>query len=593
METKIRKDIPESDKWDLSSLFASDAEWEKGMKVMASYVEEAHSYKGKLKSGKASLLETFAWFEKLSILGERLACYAMLQYNSDATNTSNVRRYGLVSQLYTRLGTAMSFFDPELLSIDDATFNSYLNDKDFAPYKVYLEKGRRFKEHVRPEAEEKLLAMESDTSGTANLAFSDLTNVDMDFGSIDGKPLTQSTFSSFMINPDRATRKKAYDQFYQVFEKHSHTLARLYEGSVKEDIFHSRARGYSSAREKALFPDHVEGEVYDTLVNTVHEGFDALHHFYQVKQKVLKLEKLSHWDVYVPLVSGITCKHSYDEAVDIVTKALKPLGEEYVDTISKGLTTDRWVDRYENKGKRSGAFSSGCYTSKPYILLNFTGESLTDLFTMIHEGGHSMHSYYSKKNNPYYQYDYTIFEAEVASTFNEQLLAHYLLSEAKDKKTRAYIIGKQLDDIVATLYRQTMFAEFEDMAHKKLEGGEPLTVDLFRSMYHGLLTSYFGDNVQFSHSSDLEGLRIPHFYSAYYVYKYATGISAAIALSTRVLEGGERERNDYLSFLKSGGSRYPMDSLRLAGVDMHKGDAVREATKRFTSLLSEFETLLD
>jgi oligoendopeptidase F len=592
METKQRSEIKETDKWDLSSLFASPADWDKGLHELEDMTTEAPSYKGKLIAGKASLLSTFAWYEKVSILAERLGCYAMLEYNADASDGENIRRYALVSQAYSDLGAALSFFAPELLSIDDKTYASYLDDPDFLPYKVFMAKNRRFKEHVLDEKDEKILALQGECGSTAHLTFSDLTNVDMEFGSIDGKPLTQSTFSTFMISPDRNLRKKAYDQFYQVFLAHQHTLGRLYEGSVKQDIFISKVRNYPSSRAMALYPDKVDGAVYDSLVSSVHDGFDDLHHFYEVKRKALHLDKLAHWDVYTPLVGGISYNTSYDDAVGTVCKALQPLGQSYVDTIHAGLTGERWVDRYENKGKRSGAFSSGCFTSKPYILLNYTGETLNDLFTMIHEGGHSMHSYYSKKNNPFFQYDYTIFEAEVASTFNEQLLAHYLLDHAKDDQTKAFIIGKQLDDIVATLFRQTMFAEFEDKAHKSVEGGEPLTIESIRTMYGSLLHEYFGDKVEFAPYSDMEGLRIPHFYSAFYVYKYATGISAAIALCEKVLNGGEKERNDYLSFLKSGGSLYPMESLRKAGVDMQSGEAVKEAIAHFRKLLSEFETLL-
>ncbi|MFA6844246.1 MAG: oligoendopeptidase F [Sphaerochaetaceae bacterium] len=592
MEIKKRAEVAKSDQWDLSSLFASTQDWEKALERLGDYIKEAPSYKGKLTAGKQDFLDTFAWYEKVSILAEALANWAMLNYSADASDSENVRRYSLISQAYSQLGASLSFFDPELLSIDDATFDSYLKDNDFKPYWVYLAKERRFKAHVLSEKEERILALQSESAQTSSLTFQDLTNVDFDFGRVGDKPLTQSTLASFLINEDRNIRKEAYDQFYHVFESHQHTLARLYEGSVKQDIFSCTVRGFSSCRAKALYPDNVEEQVYDNLVETVHSGFDSLHRFYGLKRRLLHVDKLGHWDVYMPLVRGVTYKTNYEDAVDTVCKALTPLGDDYVRTIKQGLTNEHWVDRYENKGKRSGAFSSGCFTGKPYIMLNFTGETLGDLFTMIHEGGHSMHSFYSKKSNPYFQYDYTIFEAEVASTFNEQLLSHYLFNTAQDKQMRAYILGKQLDDIVATLFRQTMFAEYEDQVHKAAETGNPLTVDFLREMYRKLLDSYFGPDVQFESFSDLEGLRIPHFYNAYYVYKYATGISAAIALSQRVLNGGEKEKQEYLSFLHSGGSHFPMDSLRLAGVDMSKGEAVKSAIQQFTNLLNKFEALV-
>jgi oligoendopeptidase F len=590
METKKRADVDIHDQWDLSSLFASEADWEQGVLRLKEYTKEAPTWKAKMREGKQGLLDTLAWYGELSILSERVGCYAMLRYSADASDPKDVRMYGLASQTLSELGSALSWFEPQLLALDDQTLRGYLDDTSFAPYRIWLSKELRAKQHVLSEPEERLLAMQSECAQTPHLAFSDLTNVDLDFGSIDGKPLTQSTYATFMTNPDRMIRKMAYDQLYHAFEVHQHTIARLYEGSVNEDIFHARARSFDSSRQRALFPDAISDQVYESLVDTVHQAFGSLHRYYELKRKVLGLDRLGHWDVYVPLVKGVSFKSTYDDAVQTVCKALKPLGESYVRTIHAGLTTEGWVDRYENKGKRSGAFSSGCYTSKPYILLNFTGEEINDLFTMIHEGGHSMHSYYSKRNNPFFCYDYTIFEAEVASTFNEQLLFHYLYDHAESKEQKAFLLGKQLDDIVATLFRQVMFAEFEDGVHRQVEGGEPLTVESLRERYRNLLEAYFGDQVEFTHQSDLEGLRIPHFYTAYYVYKYATGISAAIALSQRVLGGGEAERDDYLSFLKSGGSRFPMDSLRLAGVDMADGSAVRAATKRFSELLDAFES---
>jgi oligoendopeptidase F len=304
------------------------------------------------------------------------------------------------------------------------------------------------------------------------------------------------------------------------------------------------------------------------------------------------VDKLTHYDVYVPIVKGITVKHSYEEAVDVIGKALSPLGKDYVKTLQEGLTAARWVDRYENKGKRSGAFSSGIYSGYPYIMMNYKEDVLRDVFTLAHEGGHSMHSYYSARNNPFPSYDYTIFEAEVASTFNEQLLADYLVSHAESKEMVAYVLGKQIDDVVATLFRQTMFAEFEMLVHQQAEQGEPNTVASLRSTYRKLMEQYFGPNVKLFSLSDLEGLRIPHFYRAFYVYKYATGISAAITLAEKVLKGNEEDKNRYLEFLKSGGSRYPMDSLRLAGVDMSTPEPVEKALDTFTGLLDKFEALM-
>ncbi len=596
MDIIKRSEVAIEDTWDLKPLFADDKAWEEGMKGLQHEIDKAPSFKGKLGEGKESFLDTFGWYEKTSILAEQLYSWAFLNYAGDASDSTNVKRYSLVSQSLAQLGANMAYFDPELLAIDDETIQEYLKDTDFSPYKVYLEKSRRFKEHVLSEKEERIMALQSEVGSTARTTFGDLTNVDFDFGTLETgegeKPLTQSTYSSFLMSEDRELRKKAYKKFYATYDQHKHTIARLYEGQVKQDKFSCKARGYESCRQKALFPDNVPMSVYDNLITSVHEALPSLHRYYQVRARLMGLEKLAHYDVYVPLVAGIQKNTPYEEAVETISEALAPLGQEYVSILKKGLTTERWVDRYENKGKRSGAFSSGCYTSKPYILLNYKEDVLRDLFTVAHEGGHSMHSYFSAKNNPYFQYDYTIFEAEVASTFNEQLVAKYLFETAKDKKTKAFILSKGLDDIVATLFRQTMFAEFEDITHHLSEEGIPLTVDLLRSEYRKLLELYFGPSVELEEESDLEGLRIPHFYSSFYVYKYATGISAAIALSQKVLNGGDEEKSDYLAFLKSGGSTYPIDSLKKAGVDMAKKEPVEMALKHFSSLLDEFEALV-
>jgi oligoendopeptidase F len=592
MSIQTRAEQLEQDTWDLTSLFADAADWEAATEVMKQRIAEAPGLKGSLEKGKDSFLATMRWYEETGILLERIYNWAFLGYASDASDNTNVRRYSLSASLLSQLSAAMAFFDPELLGIADEIIDGYLNDEDFAPYRVFIEKARRFKAHVLSEGEERLLALQSEVASTPRSTFSDLTNVDFDFGEIDGKPLTQSSLSSFLMQEDRAVRERAYKQFYAVYESSKHAIARLYEGQVKQDIFQAKARGYESCREMAMFPDNVPVSVYDNLIKAVHDALPTLHRYYRMRAKLLGLEKLSHWDVYVPLVKGVTSITPYEEAVSMIGAALAPLGSEYVQTITDGLTKDRWVDRYENKGKRSGAFSSGTFTSKPYILLNYKEDVLRDVFTVAHEGGHSMHSYYSAKNNPYFNYDYTIFEAEVASTFNEQLLAKYMIDHATDDRMKAYIIGKQIDDIVATLFRQTMFAEYEMIIHGEAEAGVPITLELLRSEYRKLLELYFGDAVSFAEESDLEGLRIPHFYSPFYVYKYATGLSASIALSKKVLNGTEQDRQSYLAFLRSGGSLYPIESLRKAGVDMQKEEPVRDALSTFSSLLDQAGSLL-
>ena len=585
-----RDQIKESDKWDLSDLYATEELYEKDLEVFKKSVSQVESFKGTLGKSPENLLKALRFTNENTMLLEKLYNYASLNSSAEAQSPENQKRKGILMHLYSQFVASVSWMDPEILAIAD--LEKWIEDKAFDDYRIPLKKLLRQRPHTLSEKEEAILAKQDELQDTPRSAFSVLTNIDMDFGKIDGKDLSQSTYGSFMQSRDRSIRERAYKQLYETYRKHEQTIAALYSGSVKQDIFNARVRGFETALDASLYRDNVPRSVYTGLIEAVHSGFDSLHRYYSLKKKVLKLDQLRHYDVYVPMVE-MPVKHTpYEEAALIVKKALAPLGKDYVDTIYKGITTDRWVDRYENKGKRSGAFSSGGFIGKPYILLNYKEDVLGDIFTLAHEGGHSMHSWYSKNNNPFPYYEYTIFEAEVASTFNEQLLAKYFIDNAKDEKTRAYIIAKQLDDIVATLFRQTMFAEFELICHTQQEGGEPLTLDALRKNYRNLLEQYFGPEMVFEDVSDLEGLRIPHFYNAYYVYKYSTGISASIALSERVLNGGKKELDDYLGFLKSGGSKFPIDSLKGAGVDMSTQEPVKAAVAKFTKLLEQLEGLI-
>lgn len=594
-KTPRRADVPVEDTWDLSSLFSSEKEWDIALEEFQSMTAQAAGYKGTMGASSDALFSVLTWYAEASQKIERLGNYAFLRFSVDGSNTVCQQRMGRIQQAATDFSAATSWFDPEVQAISSQKLDSWLSEERFADYRIMISKLVRFKPHILTENEEKILALASDATSVSRTAFQDLTNIDMDFGMVtipEGEfPLTQTTWSSFMNNPDRELRASVYGQFYKAYDAHKHTLARLYEGAVKKDIFKAKARSFPSARAAALFPDNVPMEVYDNLVSSVHDALPSLHRYYDIRRKALGLDKLAHYDVYVPLVSGVDTVTPYAEAVRIIAAALAPLGDEYVSTITKGLTTERWVDRYENVAKRSGAFSSGSFSGKPYIMMNYKDDVLRDVFTLAHEGGHSMHSWYSARSNPYPQYDYTIFEAEVASTFNEQLVAKYLLDTATDDRMRAYIIGKQIDDILATLFRQTMFAEYEDIVHRQAEAGEPITLEGLRATYRGLLEQYFGPQAAFEETSDLEGLRIPHFYNAFYVYKYSTGISAALALSEKVLAGTAADRDAYLSFLRSGGSTFPIDSLKKAGVDMSSPEPVRAATRKFASLLDQFEAL--
>lgn len=591
----LRKDVPAEHKWDLTQLYKTESDWEADLARIPSFTEKFVAFKGKLSESSDTLLAALKADDELSLLVEKVYHYASLMNEADQSESSNQERYNKVMMAYTQMSSQCSFFTPELLAIDDATINQWIEKPEFKDYKISIQKTLHAKPHILSEKEERLMALQSESGQTASNVFSLLNDVDMDFGTVteDGKekPLTHSTWSNFLESQDRNVRQEAYTKFYDVFEKHANTLAALYAGSVNNDIFYARARGYKSSLDSALYGDKVPESVYRNLIETVHKNLPDLHRYYKLRKKILGIDELRHWDVYVPLVKTVKSHVTYEESVEICRNALAVLGKEYTDTLCGGLLGG-WCDRYENKGKHSGAFSSGCYEGYPYILLNYDEDTLRDVYTMAHEGGHSMHSWYSVHNNPFSCYDYTIFEAEVASTFNEELVFQYMLKNAKDDEMKKYLLAMRASDILATLHRQTMFAEFELKCHESVESGTPLSTEVIRKIYRDLLEQYFGSEMKFEKSSDMEGLRIPHFYSAFYVYKYATGISASLALAKRVTEGGEKEREDYFKFLKSGGSRYPIEALRIAGVDMESTEPVQAALDTFKDLVDQLEKLM-
>ncbi len=591
-----REQVAQEDKWDLTQLYKTDADWEADLALLAKQADILVSFQGKLASSKEQLLESLAVYEKMELVGEKVGNYAFLLTAGDSANDDNQAKHQRFMMQYGDAQAKMSFFVPEIQTIPQETIEEWLAEPAFKNYEIWLKKLLRLRPHILSEKEERIFALHLTADETAHKAFSLLTNVDLDYGSVktaDGEvPITQSSWSVFMESQDRQVRKDAYNQFYSAFDKHKNTIATLYSGSVMLDVCNARARGYSSSRQAALFGDDVAESVYDNLISTVRANLEPLHRYYALRKRILGLgekgQDLRHYDVYVPLVKDVEKVTPYNDAVELLRASLAPLGKEYTDTLCTGLV-DGWVDKFENKGKRSGAFSSGGYTGYPYIMMNYKENVLRDVFTLAHEGGHSMHSWYSAKSNPPMHYSYTIFEAEVASTFNEELLFNYLLKNEKDANVRKYLLVNRASDILATLYRQTMFAEYEKITHELAEKGEPLTVEKLRSVYRELLEAYFGPEMVFEEMSDLEGLRIPHFYRAFYVYKYATGISASLALADRVLNGGEKEKEEYFSFLKSGGSRYPIESLKLAGVDMSKAAPIEAAIARFSDLITELE----
>lgn len=589
----IRAEVALEDTWDLSTLFKNDKAWNEGLAAYEKMAERIPSFKGTLSTSADCLSAYLEFFRDISILEEQLGVYSGLRQSEDEGDSTARTMTGRFVMAAAKVQAASAWAVPEIQAIPDTDIRRFLAEPRLAEFAVYLAKLLRYKPHILSASEERMLALHSEAENAVSEAFSVLTNVDIDFGSVDTpegqRPLSQSTWSLFMESSDRELRKQAYTTFYRHFDSHKTTIATLYGAQVKQNVIKARIRNFSCARAAALFPDKVDEAVYDNLIATVHKNLSTLHRYYTLRKRILKLDELRHYDVYTPLVPVAARKTKWNEAVDLIAAALAPLGREYVDVLTGGLCA-RWADRYENKGKRSGAFSSGSFTGAPYILMNYKEDSIRDVFTLAHEGGHSMHSWYSARSNPFMHYSYTIFEAEVASTFNEELLFQYLLKTAADPALKRYLINKRIDEILATLYRQTMFAEYEKRTHELEETGNPLTVDVLRNEYRQLLIQYFGPEMVLEEMSDLECLRIPHFYNAFYVYKYATGISAALALARRVLSGGAQEREDYFAFLKSGGSRFPLESLKVAGVDMSSAEPIQAACDIFGRLVDQLET---
>ncbi|MGH8094684.1 MAG: oligoendopeptidase F [Chthoniobacterales bacterium] len=595
-KTPTRDEIPEADKWDLSHLFADIDKWSEDFAWIQTTYPRLTNWKGRVGEAAATLAELLDFEKTLDLKIERVYHFASLQLAEDSANPNYLARMGQLQNLLTIIGEACSFIVPEIQTIDDESFARFLDDPALKEWRIRLHKIRRMKPHILSEKEERLLALGSSALAGYDDAFSQLTDVDMKFGAlIDDKgqerPLTQSSFSAFLVKRDHALRKRAFRQFYDEFRDHQFTLAATLAYSVKADVFRARARNYPSALEASLFHDDIPIAVYEGLITAVRANFQPLHRYYDLRRRVLGLEELHAYDTYVPLVAEIETDVSFDEAIEKVLASLAPLGREYVDSLGEGLR-GRWCDRYESKGKRSGAFSSGSYGAPPYILMNYKRDVFSDVYTLAHEAGHSMHSWFAQRHQLYQDADYPIFLAEVASTFNEELLTHHFLEQTNDPKMRAYIINRQIDDIRGTLFRQTMFAEFEKIIHTIEERGDALTLDIFKGEYRKLLEAYFGPGILLDPALDLECLRIPHFYSAFYVYKYATGVSAAIALAERVLSGVPGAVESYLSFLKSGGSKFPLETLRAAGVDMTSPAPVESTLRLFDRRLTELAALL-
>jgi oligoendopeptidase F len=591
-----RNKVKLSDTWDLGSLFSNDRAWEKAFLTWEKRIADYSQFQGKLAESAGTLAECLHFDEEFDRAGARLGNYAFLKTAEDTAESKYQRMQGRYMHAAGLAAEAASYIRPEILAIPPARMKQFLADPCLNRYRLLLERLLRFRPHTLGKKEEHLLALQTEMSQAASQIFRQLTDADLKFGPIRNDKgqlieLSHATFSTLLHSPKRNVRKTAFHQYYRVFAEHQHALAASLAASVQRDIYYARARNYPSALEAALFPDRMPVKVYDNLIDSVHRHLPAVYRYYDLRRRKMRLRDIHHYDTYVPILADLQTRRNWNQAVQTVIAALEPLGGDYRGALEKGLA-GRWCDRYENRGKQSGAFSSGSYDGNPYILMNYQPDVLDHVFTLAHEAGHSMHSCLSAKNQPYIYYNYVIFVAEVASTFNEQLLSRYLLDRARNDQERAFLINRQIDAMRGTIIRQTMFAEFEKIAHHSVESGEPLTLDKCREIYRQLLKLYFGPDFTLDNELSLEYLRIPHFYRAFYVYKYATGMSAAIALADRVLNGGKKELDAYLNFLKGGCSKDPLDLLRDAGIDMEAPHAVNTALTQFGKLVEELDSLL-
>jgi oligoendopeptidase F len=591
-----RAEIPLSDTWDLTSLFPTESDYQSALAEVRQAIPQYDQFKNRFSESAQELYRCLEFDKSIDLIAERLGHYASLKYSEDGSNYENLARRTELANVATKRREATAFIAPAIQAIPDSVFETFLNDPVLADWRRVLTRLRRYRPHTLSEPEEKILAAGATIIRAHQETFSQLTNVDMKFGVVVGAegeeiPLSQSSYISLLQNQDRQIRQRAFVQFYQEFSDHRYTLASSLAASIRGNVFYARMRRYPSAREASLFGDDVPLAVYDNLITTVRRHLPILHEYYDLRREILQLDEIHQYDTFVPLVPKVAKHVRFEEAIQLVTESLSPLGDEYVDILRTGLN-NRWVDRYETKGKRSGAFSSSSYRNTPYILMNYRADVFSDVFTLAHESGHSMHSWHSQQHQLFQDYSYPIFLAEVASTFNEELLTHYLLERAEDAGLRAYLVDRQIEDIRSVLFRQTMFAEFERETHQREEEGRPLTLNVFESIYRELLQAYFGSSFMLDSELNIECLRIPHFYSAFYVYKYATGISAAIALAKRVLEKKDQAVQEYLGFLRSGSSEFPIETLRRAGVDMLSPEPVEQAIELFARRLKELRELL-
>lgn len=593
---KKREEIPPQYKWRLEGIYADDQLWEKDFAKLKEMLPQMEQFRDKLGVSSRYLLQCLQLQDEIGKISDKVFVYAQMRKDENNAHPKYQGMKDRAQGLMVRMGEALSFIQPEILSLDAKQLEKYLRQEaGLSLYRYYLEEITRMKAHTLSAREEEIIAMSGEMADGPRNIFGMLNNADMKFPEItdedgDQVPITHGSYIKFMESEDRRVRREAFKGLYETYGKQKNTLAALLNASVKKDVFYARVHKYGSALEASLHEDNVDVSVYDNLIKTVRSHLPLFYRYVALRKKMLDLPDLHMYDIYAPLVKEVKIKVPYEEGAHMVEKGLAALGETYLSDLKKGLQSG-WVDVMENEGKTPGAYSWGAYGTHPYVLLNYQN-NLDNVFTLAHEMGHSLQSYYSWQNQPYVYAYYKIFVAEVASTVNETLLTKYLLANAPDEKQKMYLINHYLEEFRGTVFRQTMFAEFEKIIHEKVEAGEPLTIDVLCEIYYQLNKDYYGPEIVVDEEIALEWARIPHFYNAFYVYKYATGFSAASALAQGILQEGRPAVDRYLEFLKGGGSDYPLDLLKKAGVDMNDPQPVVQALKVFEEMLGEMEKIV-
>ena len=594
---KTRDQIDNKYKWNIEAMIPDESIIDGALEDIEKQAGEyAKAYGGRLTSDAATLLSAFKERDSIWRELEKIYVYARMRRDEDNSDSRYQAMSSKCNAVIAAVSTALAFFTPELLSASEDDVMGFVDkEPGLEEYRFAIKDTFRQKAHILSQPEENIMAQMSEVTGATNDIFTMLNNADMKFPEItdedgDKVAVTHGNYITFMESHDRGVRKAAYEAMYDPYKSLINTIATCYNYNTKSDVINARIRKYESARAAALSGDNIPGEVYDNLVNVVNKNLPTMHRYVELRKEMLGLDKMYMYDMYVPLIQLPKKQVPYEEGLDIMRAGLSPLGQEYIDRMNEGISQG-WIDVYENKGKTSGAYSFGSYDSYPYILLNYT-DTLKDVFTIVHEMGHSMHSSYTRQYQPYIYGSHSIFTAEVASTVNESLLMRYLLDKETDLEMRRYLLNMHLEEFRTTLFRQTMFAEFEDMTHRAIESGQVLTADSMCQQYEELNAKYYGTAVEKDDTIKYEWARIPHFYNAFYVYKYATGYSAATAISDKILIDGEPARKAYIEFLKTGESDYPIQLLKIAGVDMSSPEPVEKAMETFNSLLDEFEKLV-